>query len=68
MGHHGGDAVDGSNLAGKRAIHLGALFQLTDKLYRARGLPDIFAASLDAITTTCVVREPLSCSSMSTAS
>ncbi len=40
------------DLALRREDELAALFRLTDSLYRSRDSADIYAASLDAITTT----------------
>jgi PAS domain S-box-containing protein len=42
--------ADNGQLAMKREAELAALFRLTDRLYRARDLPEIFDASLAAIT------------------
>ena len=43
-------AVQPPDAAEERATHLETLYQLTNRLYRAGGLPDMFSAALEAIT------------------
>ena len=52
MGHSDVKVVSSSDLAMRREAELAALFRLTDRLYRAREVSDIYDASLAAITST----------------
>jgi PAS domain S-box-containing protein len=52
MGHSDVKVVNSSDLAMRREAELAALFRLTDRLYRAREVSDIYDASLAAITST----------------
>lgn len=51
MGHADVKVVSSSDLSMRREAELAALFRLTDRLYRAREVSDIYDASLAAITT-----------------
>ena len=52
MGQADVKVVSSSDLAMRREAELAALFRLTDRLYRAREVSDIYDASLAAITST----------------